>query len=58
MEARLDVRMHGEDGTWRDETVERLGAVLRLPELEASLTLTEICEDSEVAKAAAELEIG
>ena len=51
VEARLDVRVRGGDGSWRDETVEGLDAVLQLPEVEASLTMAEIYEDSEIAAA-------
>jgi Uma2 family endonuclease len=51
-EARLDIRVRGEDGIWRDETVEGLGAALRLPEIEASVPMAEIYEDSDVARAA------
>lgn len=36
---------------WRDETVEGLEAVLQLPEVEASLTMAEIYEDSQIAAA-------
>ena len=50
-EARLDVRVRGEDGVWRDETVEGLEDALRLPEIEASMPMTEIYEDSDVARA-------
>lgn len=46
VEARLDVRVRGEDGSWRDETVEGLAGVLALPELEVHLTMREIYEDS------------
>lgn len=52
-EARLDLRVRGEDGIWRDETVEGLESVLRLPELGLSVPLAEIYEESEVARAAA-----
>jgi Uma2 family endonuclease len=52
VEARLDVRVRGEDGIWRDETVEGLDGVLMLPEIEVSLTMAEVYEDSEVEAAA------
>jgi Uma2 family endonuclease len=51
VEARLDVRARGEDGVWRDETVEGLEDALRLPEIEASIPMAEIYEDSDVARA-------
>jgi Uma2 family endonuclease len=53
VEARVDVRVRGEDGNWRDEPVEGLAAELRLPEIDATLTMAEIYEDSEVATTAA-----
>lgn len=53
VEARLDVRVKGEDGRWRDETVEGLEGVLELPELELHLTMREIYEDSEIEAASA-----
>lgn len=49
VEARVDVRVRGEDGNWRDEPVEGLAAEVRLPEIDATLTMAEIYEDSEVA---------
>ena len=49
VEARLDVRVRGEDGLWRDEPVEGLDAGVRLPEIDVTLTMAEIYEDSEVA---------
>jgi Uma2 family endonuclease len=53
-EARLDLRVRGADGLWRDEAaVEGLGGTLALPELDLALPLAEIYEDSEVASAAA-----
>jgi Uma2 family endonuclease len=52
-EPRIDMRVRGADGIWRDETVEGLDAVLLLPEIDASLPLREIYEDSEVAAGAA-----
>jgi Uma2 family endonuclease len=52
-EARLDIRVRGEDGVWRDETVERLEDALRLPEIKASPPMAEIYEDSDVARAVA-----
>lgn len=53
-EARLDLRVRDKDGLWRDEApIEGLDAVLPLPELDVSLPLTEIYEDSEVASSAA-----
>lgn len=48
-EPRIDMRVRGEDGIWRDATVEGLDAVLLLPEIGISLPLAEIYEDSEVA---------
>lgn len=52
-EARLDLRVRGEDGIWRDKTVEGLESALYLPELGLAVPLAEIYEDSEVARAAA-----
>ena len=49
VEARVDVRVRGEDGNWRDEPVEGLAAEVRLPEIDVTLTMAEIYEDSEVA---------
>lgn len=51
-EARLDIRVRGEDGHWRDETVEGLEAELALPEIGVALPMAEIFEDSEVAAVA------
>jgi Uma2 family endonuclease len=53
VEARLDVRVRGEDGLWRDEPVEGLAAEVRLPEIDVTLTMAEIYEDSDVAVAGA-----
>jgi Uma2 family endonuclease len=53
VEARLDVRVRGEDGSWRDETVEGLAGVLELPEVEVRLTMREIYEDSAIEAAGA-----
>ena len=47
----VDVRVRGEDGNWRDEPVDGLDEILVLPEIEVSLTMAEIYEDSEVAAA-------
>ena len=44
--------MRGEDGQWRDETVEGLDGMLPLPEMDVTLTMAEIYEDSDVARAA------
>lgn len=52
-EARLDIRVRGEDGYWRDETVEGLEAELVLPEIGLALPMAEIYEDSDVAAAVA-----
>jgi Uma2 family endonuclease len=52
-EPRLDLRVRGEDGLWRDDTVEGLGDALPLPELGLTLPMAEIYEDSEVARNAA-----
>lgn len=54
-EPRLDLRVRGEDGFWRDDTAEGLGGTLALPELGLTVPLAEIYEDSEVARNAAEV---
>jgi Uma2 family endonuclease len=51
VEARLDVRVQGEDGNWRDDPVEGLAGVLEVPEIEIGLPMAEIYEDSAVAAA-------
>lgn len=48
-EARIDMRVRAEDGSWGDETVEGLGALVRLPEIGVELPLAEIYEDTELA---------
>ena len=51
-ESLLTVRVRGEDGHWRDDSVEGLDGMLPLPEIEFTLPLAEIYEDSDVARAA------
>ena len=51
-EARVDSRVKGEDGHWRDETVEGLDAALILPEIDLSVPMAEIYAETEVAAAA------
>jgi Uma2 family endonuclease len=46
----LTVRVRGEDGHWRDDPVEGLDGMLPLPEIEVTLPLAEIYEDSDVAR--------
>ena len=53
VEARVDVRVRGEDGNWRDEPVEGLAAAVWLPEIDVMLAMAEIYEDSEVAEVGA-----
>lgn len=48
-EARLDIRVRGEDGIWRDEVVEGLEASLSLPDLGLTVPMSEIYAESEVA---------
>lgn len=48
-EARIDMRVRAEDGSWGDEAVEGLGALVRLPEIGVELPLAEIYEDTELA---------
>lgn len=52
-EARLAVRVRGEDDLWRDDTVEGLEAELVLPEIGLALPMAEIYEESDVAAAVA-----
>lgn len=52
-EARVDLRVRGEGGIWRDDdAVEGLDADLTLPELDLVLPMGEVYEDSDVARAA------
>lgn len=51
-EARVDMRVRGADGHWRDETVTGLDAGLALPEVGVELPMAEIYADSEVAATA------
>lgn len=51
-EARIDMRVRGPDGHWRDETVTGLEASVDLPEIGVTVPLAEIYADSEVAASA------
>jgi Uma2 family endonuclease len=51
-EARIDMRVRGSDGHWRDETVMGLDASLSLPEIGVTVPLAEVYADSEVAASA------
>lgn len=51
-EARIDMRVRGPDGHWRDETVSDLDASVRLPEIGVTVPLAEIYADNEVAASA------
>lgn len=48
-EARIDMRVRGGDGIWRDEVREGLDARLDLPELDVQVPLAEVYEGSDVA---------
>ena len=49
VEARVDVRVRGEDGNWRDEPVEGLAAEVRLPEIDGTLAMAEVYEENKAA---------
>ena len=51
-EARLDMRVRGDDGTWGDATAEGLESAAAMPEIGVGLPLTEVYEETELATVA------
>ncbi len=52
-EARLDMRVRGEDGVWGDAAAEGLESTAVMPEIGVGLPLAEVYEDTELAAAPA-----
>ena len=52
-EARLDMRVRGEDGSWGDEAAEALESTAAMPEIGVGMPLAEVYEDTELAVAPA-----
>jgi Uma2 family endonuclease len=52
-EARLDMRVRGEDGAWGDAAAEGLERTAAMPEIGVRLPLAEVYEDTELAAAPA-----
>jgi Uma2 family endonuclease len=52
-EARLDMRVRGEDGVWGDDAAEGLESTAAMPEIGVGLPLAEVYEDTELAAAPA-----